>query len=213
MTHTQLKSFLAIARYRSFTAAADQLYISQSALSQQMKSLEQELGFTVRPRFPAAGSDRSRTQLLPERSKNTGGLFPRRFGRAAASATTPATARTLVHWLPWRSVLPDLDGIAAYGIAAFEPLCPPPCPLRKQRCTLHSSAARRSSDRRPPGKRRYCPSWAAVSAFCTGTRTLHAVVPFHGCNDLTAAAKKFCTPRGSAGTTDCVPSSSRQHFI
>lgn len=47
MTHTQLKSFLAIARYRSFTAAADQLYISQSALSQQMKSLEQELGFTL----------------------------------------------------------------------------------------------------------------------------------------------------------------------
>ena len=47
MTHTQLKSFLVIARYRSFTAAADQLYISQSALSQQMKSLEQELGFTL----------------------------------------------------------------------------------------------------------------------------------------------------------------------
>lgn len=47
MTHTQLQSFLAIARYRSFTAAADQLYISQSALSQQMKSLEQELGFTL----------------------------------------------------------------------------------------------------------------------------------------------------------------------
>lgn len=47
MTHTQLKSFLVIARYRSFTAAADQLYISQSALSQQMKSLEQELDFTL----------------------------------------------------------------------------------------------------------------------------------------------------------------------
>ena len=47
MTHTQLKSFLVIARYRSFTAAADQLYISQSALSQQMKSLEQELGLTL----------------------------------------------------------------------------------------------------------------------------------------------------------------------
>lgn len=47
MTYTQLKSFLAIAEYHSFTAAADQLYISQSALSQQMKSLEQELGFTL----------------------------------------------------------------------------------------------------------------------------------------------------------------------
>ena len=54
MTHTQLKSFLAIARYRSFTAAADQLYISQSALSQQMKSLEQELGFTLFDAVPGS---------------------------------------------------------------------------------------------------------------------------------------------------------------
>ena len=47
MTHTQLKGFLTIAKCRSFTAAADRLYISQSALSQQMKALERELGFSL----------------------------------------------------------------------------------------------------------------------------------------------------------------------
>ena len=47
MTHTQLKGFLTIAECRSFTAAADRLYISQSALSQQMKALERELGFAL----------------------------------------------------------------------------------------------------------------------------------------------------------------------
>ena len=47
MTQTQLKSFLAIAERQSFTAAADRLYISQSALSQQMKALERELGFAL----------------------------------------------------------------------------------------------------------------------------------------------------------------------
>lgn len=47
MTQTQLKGFLAIAEKQSFTAAADRLYISQSALSQQMKALERELGFAL----------------------------------------------------------------------------------------------------------------------------------------------------------------------
>ena len=47
MTLTQLKGFLAIAEKQSFTAAADSLYISQSALSQQMKALERELGFAL----------------------------------------------------------------------------------------------------------------------------------------------------------------------
>ena len=47
MTQTQLKGFLAIVEHRSFTAAADRLYISQSALSQQMKTLERELGFAL----------------------------------------------------------------------------------------------------------------------------------------------------------------------
>ena len=45
MTIHQLQSFLAVAEKQSFTAAADALYISQSALSQQIRQLEHQLGF------------------------------------------------------------------------------------------------------------------------------------------------------------------------
>lgn len=214
MTHTQLKSFLAIARYRSFTAAADQLYISQSALSQQMKSLEQELGFTL--------FDRGSRQLALTEAGRSFYQSALKMQEVYFHAVSEGQQLQRLHQQQLeRLCIGCLGGqyfqiwmeLLHTALPLLNRYAPPPCPLRKQRCTLHSSAARRSTDRRPPGKRRYCPSWAAVSAFCTGTRTLHAVVPFHGCNDLTAAAKKFCTPRGSAGTTDCVPSSSRQHFI
>ena len=47
MTIHQLQSFLAVAEKQSFTAAADTLYISQSALSQQIRQLEHQLGFQL----------------------------------------------------------------------------------------------------------------------------------------------------------------------
>ena len=40
----QIKGFLAVAEYLSFSRAAEKLYISQSALSEQIKQLEEELG-------------------------------------------------------------------------------------------------------------------------------------------------------------------------
>ena len=42
-----IEYFLAIVREGSFSAAAEKLYISQSALSQQIKKLERELGGTL----------------------------------------------------------------------------------------------------------------------------------------------------------------------
>ena len=47
MTTNQLKGFFTIVEKQSFTAAAESLYISQSALSQQMQALERELGFSL----------------------------------------------------------------------------------------------------------------------------------------------------------------------
>ncbi|MCW9705736.1 LysR substrate-binding domain-containing protein [Fodinibius salsisoli] len=65
----QFKYLLSIAEEGTFTAAADKLYISQSALSQQVKSMEQELGVLLfdrsgnRLQFTEAG------QLLHQRAK------------------------------------------------------------------------------------------------------------------------------------------------
>ena len=40
----QMKYFITVVDCHSFTEAAEQCYISQSAISQQIKSLEKELG-------------------------------------------------------------------------------------------------------------------------------------------------------------------------
>ena len=47
MNDRQLHSFLALVEKQSFTAAAEALYISQSSLSQQIQTLERELGFAL----------------------------------------------------------------------------------------------------------------------------------------------------------------------
>ena len=44
MTFAQLNYFLAVARSRSFSRAAEDCYVSQSSLSKQIKALEEELG-------------------------------------------------------------------------------------------------------------------------------------------------------------------------
>ena len=43
----QVRYFQAVVRCGSFTEAADECHISQSAISQQVKSLEQELGIQM----------------------------------------------------------------------------------------------------------------------------------------------------------------------
>lgn len=47
-----LRSFDAVARHGSFTRAADELCISQGAVSQQVKQLEQAIGFPLLVRMP-----------------------------------------------------------------------------------------------------------------------------------------------------------------
>jgi DNA-binding transcriptional LysR family regulator len=48
----RLEYFAAVARHGSFTRAADELWITQSALSQQVRRLEAELGVTLLRRTP-----------------------------------------------------------------------------------------------------------------------------------------------------------------
>ena len=53
MTKSQIDCFLSVYRTRSFTKAANMLYISQPAISQSVSKLEEELGFSL---FRRAGS-------------------------------------------------------------------------------------------------------------------------------------------------------------
>lgn len=52
----QLKYFIAVARFNSFTRAADHLYVTQPTISKMIKNLETELGVQL--------FDRSRKQLI-----------------------------------------------------------------------------------------------------------------------------------------------------
>ena len=47
MNQRQIESFLAVAETGNFTRAAERLYISQPAVSKQVLSLEEELGFLL----------------------------------------------------------------------------------------------------------------------------------------------------------------------
>src|SRR4051812_22196060 len=59
----QLEYFAAVARHRHFTRAAETLFVTQSALSQQVRRLEEELGMALLNRtsrgveLTAAGAD------------------------------------------------------------------------------------------------------------------------------------------------------------
>jgi DNA-binding transcriptional LysR family regulator len=47
ITLRQLKAFLLTARYRSFSRAAEQLFITQSGMSVMVRELESQLGFPL----------------------------------------------------------------------------------------------------------------------------------------------------------------------
>lgn len=57
----QLEYFLAVEKYGSFSAASQEINVSQSTLSQQIKKLEEELGVQLFIRHP-----RSITLTLPD---------------------------------------------------------------------------------------------------------------------------------------------------
>ncbi|MEG0276525.1 MAG: LysR family transcriptional regulator [Coprobacillus sp.] len=52
MLYQQMKYFMSVVECHSFTKAAEECYISQSAISQQIKALEKELGVELMKRSP-----------------------------------------------------------------------------------------------------------------------------------------------------------------
>lgn len=51
-SHDGLRAFALVARYASFSAAAEQMHVTKGAVSHQMRQLENELGFRVFTRNP-----------------------------------------------------------------------------------------------------------------------------------------------------------------
>lgn len=66
----RLSIFTAVAEEGSFTAAADRLYLTQSAVSQQMAILEREIGLTLMERLPRGIRLTPAGQLLAERTRS-----------------------------------------------------------------------------------------------------------------------------------------------
>ncbi len=64
MESYQLRTFLAVARLGNITRAADQLHLTQPALSKQIKALEEELGVLLFTRLPSGMALTSSGQLL-----------------------------------------------------------------------------------------------------------------------------------------------------
>ena len=52
----RIETFCAVARNMSFSKAAEEFHVAQSAISQQIKSLEDELGFPLFVRSTRRGS-------------------------------------------------------------------------------------------------------------------------------------------------------------
>ncbi|MCB0817840.1 MAG: LysR family transcriptional regulator, partial [Flavobacteriales bacterium] len=61
-----LRSFEAVARHRSFTLAAQELCLTQSAVSRQIKALEDRVGFTLFHRLHRAVDITAKGQSLFE---------------------------------------------------------------------------------------------------------------------------------------------------
>lgn len=105
MTLTQIHALLAVLEYGGFTEASKRLYMTQSAVSQAISALEEELGVDILIRerrkeieLTAAGSrivrhlraiqrDVNAVKRLPNKKKRT---RPVRYGLAVFPAPAPA---------------------------------------------------------------------------------------------------------------------------
>ena len=81
MNRNQLKYFVAAAESRSFTKAAEQFYISQTAITQQIRLLEEALGCPLFDRSTRPVS------LTPAGVRLTGRVLRSKRGQPSASSS------------------------------------------------------------------------------------------------------------------------------
>jgi len=125
---TWFRAYEAAARHLSFTAAADELHLTQSAISQQVRSLEVRFGvrlFQRRPRGLALTDDGR--QLLPEVSAALGMLAnvaDRYERRDDESHLTVAASVSFIQWVitpAIRRLRTSLPGLRLRLISALWP--------------------------------------------------------------------------------------------
>ena len=71
MNTNQLKYFVAVAEYRSFTKAANQYYISQTAITQQIHALEESMNVQLFNQPPGSAYP-CRKDILPGGKSHSG---------------------------------------------------------------------------------------------------------------------------------------------
>jgi LysR family transcriptional activator of glutamate synthase operon len=103
----QVKYFLAVAELGSFSAAADNLYISQSSLSKQIMALEKELGVVL--------FDRSKRTIILTRAGETFRNHAQRFDDEYKAMTTNLKDYKSA---PSLSIV-AIPVIAQYGITSY----------------------------------------------------------------------------------------------
>jgi len=103
----QVEYFLKVAEYGSFSAAADELYISQSSLSKRIMALESELGFPLfdRSKRKISLTPAGKTFQIHAQALNAG--YQSMLGAVAQYKTSPAL--TIV----------AIPVIAQYGITTY----------------------------------------------------------------------------------------------
>lgn len=125
---TDLVAFLAVARERSFTRAAAQLGVSQSALSHTIRGLEERLGIrlltrTTRAVSPTEAGERLLNSIGPRLDEIDSELaaVTALSGKPAGTVriTTGEHAATTVLWPKLREILPDYPDIAVEVIIDY----------------------------------------------------------------------------------------------
>ncbi len=116
---TSLRAFEAVARRSSFKAAAEELFVTPTAISHQIRQLEAHLGLRVLERTPRAVRLTAEGSVLYEATASGFAEIARavaqlRLRQAPAILTLTATTAFLSHWMvprltELRRLLPDID--------------------------------------------------------------------------------------------------------